>query len=635
MKFLYEYLEELKDEKNKGIIFINDLGKENFLSYSLFRKHVISFLTWLRKNNIKQDDYLIIKVQDKELYLTALWACIYGKIKCICIPLDKIDVDRKLLEIENVFMLVDGLVEILDEKIIKIDYSVFNDFDEKYLIRKREKNDVVFIQYSSGSTSSPKGITLSEENIISHSLGIESKYGLRNSDSFISWLPLNHNMGLAGFHLTPLIFNVSQIQIDTLLFRKNPIIWFDLITKFKVTVTVSNCTVLSMVSTIISTSELKKTSFDLSSLRVIFVAGEKVDFETISNFYREFKTYGLEKKMITPSYGLTESTLTVSAKDENKQFSKVCLLNTNLEIGNGIEIDEGDKGNSIVSVGTVLPHINIKIEDLDGNELKDKNIGIIKIKSKSNSNGYFKIKNKKLEIIPIKDENDLINTGDIGFIYNDELYIIGRYKEMISINGKNYFYNDIEEILKNNFIKYRNNIAISTIESENGTEQIALFIDVSIPFELIKEMQKTIIRKLGINISNCVKVNSFPMTTLGKISKYQLSLNYKNNEYHLYDKEPTQIKFSAINSEEDIEIIIKEIIYDMLNKHVNSNDFFLEICQNSMTTTILLKEIVNEVENLGYNIDKNFCIANLSNRPTIREISIHLFKMIKRDDGND
>lgn len=66
MKFLYEYLEELKDEKNKGIIFINDLGKENFLSYSLFRKHVISFLTWLRKNNIKQDDYLIIKVQDKE-----------------------------------------------------------------------------------------------------------------------------------------------------------------------------------------------------------------------------------------------------------------------------------------------------------------------------------------------------------------------------------------------------------------------------------------------------------------------------------------------------------------------------------------------------------------------------------------
>lgn len=66
------------------------------------------------------------------------------------------------------------------------------------------------------------------------------------------------------------------------------------------------------------------------------------------------------------------------------------------------------------------------------------------------------------------------------------------------------------------------------------------------------------------------------MTTLGKISKYQLSLNYKNNEYHLYDKEPTQIKFSAINSEEDIEIIIKEIIYDMLNKHVNSNDFFLK-----------------------------------------------------------
>lgn len=90
------------------------------------------------------------------------------------------------------------------------------------------------------------------------------------------------------------------------------------------------------------TNEFKFSKFN--SDRFIFVVGEKVDFKTISNLYREFKTYGLEKKMITQSYGLTESTLTVSAKDEDKQISKVCLLNTNLEIGNGIEIDEGDKG---------------------------------------------------------------------------------------------------------------------------------------------------------------------------------------------------------------------------------------------------------------------------------------------------
>lgn len=635
MKFLYEYLEELKDEKSKGIIFINNLGKENFLSYSLFREHVISFLTWLRKNNINQNDYLIIKVHDKELYLTAVWACIYGKIKCICTPLDKTNIDKKLLEIENVFMLIDESVEILDEKIIKIDYSIFNDLDEKYVICTRKTDDVVFIQYSSGSTSSPKGITLSEENIISHSLGIESKYGLRNSDSFISWLPLNHNMGLAGFHLTPLIFNVTQIQIDTLLFRKNPILWFNLITKFKVTVAVSNCTALSMVSNIISADQFKKISFDLSSLRVIFIAGEKVDSKTLSNFYRVFKTFGLKKKMLTPSYGLTESTLTVSAKDEDNYVSTIYLSDSNLEIGNKIEIDEQNIDNSIVSVGNVLPHINIKVEDLAGNELKDKHVGIIKVKSKSNSNGYFEIKNKKLEIIPIKDKKNLIDTGDIGFVYNGELYIIGRYKEMISINGKNYFYNDIEEIIKSNFMKYRNNIAISTIENENGKEHIALFIDTLIPIEMIAEIRKSVIRKLGIEISKCVKVNNFPMTTLGKISRYQLSLNYKNGEYHLYEKNSSQIDSFTINSKEDIERIIKEIMNDMLNKQVNSNDLFLEICQNSMTTTIILKEIVNEIESLGYNIDHNFCVSNISNTPTISDISIYLFKMIERDGNND
>ena len=184
-------------------------------------------------------------------------------------------------------------------------------------------------------------------------------------------------------------------------------------------------------------------------------------------------------------------------------------------------------------------------------------------------------------------------------------------------------------------MKYRNNIAISTIVNEIGEEQIALFIDTLIPIEMIAEIRKSVIRKLGIEISKCVKVSDFPMTTLGKISRYQLSLNYKNGEYHLYEKNSSQIDSFTINSKEDIERIIKEIIKDMLNKQVNSNDLFLEICQNSMTTTIILKEIVNEIESLGYSIDHNFCVSNISNTPTISDISIYLFKMIERDGNND
>lgn len=104
---------------------------------------------------------------------------------------------------------------------------------------------------------------------------------------------------------------------------------------------------------------------------------------------------------------------------------------------------------------------------------------------------------------------------------------------------------------------------------------------------------------------------------------------------YLYEKKSSQIDSFTINSKEDIDRIIKEIISDMLNKQVNSNDLFLEICQNSMTTTIILKEIVNEIESLGYNIDHNFCVSNISNTPTISDISIFLFKMIERDDNND
>lgn len=633
MKFLYEYLENLKEEKNKGIFFINNLGHEKFISYSELRNHAISFLAWLRKNNINKNDYLILKIHDKELYLTALWACIYGKIKCICTPLDRVDIDKKLLAVKNVYMLIDDKVEILDEKIIRIDYNIFNDFNEDYLIYERDKNDIVFIQYSSGSTSNPKGITLSEKNIITHSLGIELKYGLNKSDSFISWLPLNHNMGLAGFHLTPLIFNVTQIQIDTLFFRKYPLRWFELITKYKVTVAVSNCSVLSLMSTIVS--QFNKVDIDLSSLRVIFVAGEKVDFQTISNFYNDFKEYGLTKKMITPSYGLTESTLTVSAKNEDKYYKKIHLSSTNLEIGTTIEINKDNVNNAIVSVGTVLPHICVKIEDLNGNILDDENIGIIKIESESNSNGYLVIKNNNLEIISIKDENGLINTGDIGFIYDSELYVIGRYKEMISINGKNYFYTDVEEMIKKDFTKYRNNIAISTIENIDGIEELALFIDIPIPFEIISTIRKNVIRRLGIDITNCVKVKKFPLTTLGKISRYQLMLNYKNKNYQLYNENLEQSQSLTINSKEDIQRIIIEIIDDMLNKEITLDDSFVEVCQNSMTTTIILKEIVNEIESLGYAVDKNYCIANISKTPTVKDVSSYLFDLIKSRDYND
>lgn len=626
MKYLYQYLEDIANEEARGILFVNSFGKRKFVSYSEFRNHAIAFLTWLRENGIKKDDYAIIKIFDKELYLTAVWACIYGGIKCICTPLDKTEIDTNLLSISNVYMIVDQSMT-MNEKVIKVDYSIFDNTNEEFILKDRHEDDVIIIQYSSGSTSEPKGILLSEKNIITHSLGIEKQYGLSENDSFISWLPLNHNMGLAGFHITPLIFNLTQIQIDTMYFRRDPSIWFKLIDEYQISVTVSNCSTIGMM---IKLEKLfSDWNYKLNSLRVIFIAGEKVDIRTMTAFFDKFKKMGLQKNMITPSYGLTESTLTVSAKLENELVTELYVTNEQCTIGDKINITENRNSNIFISVGIPLPHIEIKITDMYGKSLNEKIIGLIKVKSDANAKGYLKIEDNKLNVYNLIDKNGFIDTGDIGFVNKGELFIIGRYKEMISINGKNYFYNDIEEQIKTKFPQYIQNIAVTTIIKKDGGEALGLFVnDESIDKEILSSMIKCVAKNLGINIEICQKMKSFPTTTLGKISRYQIAVNYENEKEYLNSCFNDNFNIDNAN---DLEKIVIKTIAELLSIDAKSDDYIIDLCKNSMTLTIVLKEVINQIEDLGFQVDKNFCIANISKSPTIKELSIYLLEMIKEN----
>lgn len=305
-------------------------------------------------------------------------------------------------------------------------------------------SDVAFLQFTSGSTSRPKGVTLTHENLAANVKCIMHD-GLRSgpSDVGVSWLPLFHDMGLIGFVVAPLVYQVSSVFVPSLLFLKRPVSWFQAMTRHQGSIAYAPNFAYALAVKRIRERELE--GIDLSTWRVAGCGAEPIRAETLDLFARTFEKVGFRKTALLPSYGMAESSLAVTFSELEEGLKILSIDGDRLwSEGRAHEVSADAPGAvPIVSCGAGFPDHRFAIFDpaaSDEASLPDGHVGEIRIQGPSVMRGYW----EDVEKTQAAFAGSWLRTGDLGFVHGGHLYVCGRSKEVVIVNGRNYYPQDIE-----------------------------------------------------------------------------------------------------------------------------------------------------------------------------------------------
>ena len=390
-------------------------------------------------------------------------------------------------------------------------------------------DDLAFIQFSSGSTGDPKGIMLSHRNIIVNLDAIRTALDLHDDDVFGNWMPLFHDMGLIGYHFTPVYCIISQYHIETIDFIMKPGLWLNLMSRQKTTI--SGCTNFGL-ALVLRYLKRNKSFFDwdFTSLKGLLNGAEPISVKIMQEFTDALGPYGLRADAMMPVYGMAEATLAVSFGHLMKR-SVITAFNASLLDRENIAqpVDpSGPSARLLSEVGVALNDIKIRIMDDNDQTVMEGISGHIQIKGPSITSGYY---NNSVATASAFCE-DWLRTGDIGFFFDGRLYISGRYKDIIFKNGRNYFANDLEDMASTiDDIKYGKVCFGGLTSRETGQDKVIAFVaslTEGKAAEIFHELRGLLRSNLGITVDELVliKSNEILKTSSGKLQRYKLMQRY-------------------------------------------------------------------------------------------------------------
>jgi thioester reductase-like protein len=390
-----------------------------------------------------------------------------------------------------------------------------------------DPSKILFLQYTSGSTMEPKGVIVTHENILNTCpLVIDHP-----APVVVSWLPQYHDMGLIGCYLYPALKGGTTYGFAPMDFIQRPILWFNAITTYHATATAAPNFAFDYCLRAGRLSKESLEACDLSSLRVLMCAAEPVKPDTYTRFLEAFQSYGLKSESFYVAYGLAENTLAVSLGGRN-----IVSVNKHVfALGKArmtTEVSEIAGATQIVSCGTPLPGLDVKIVDPEGHfALKPERIGEIWVAGSGKCQGYWNnpeltLRQFRARLVDDTPYDDgYLRTGDMGFIHKGELYVCGRIKDMIILRGQNYYPQDIEHVVEKSSSLIRHNCVAAFQVQEDSEPALAIVAEVKNPRALPEE------RKIAAAIRNYLNVEvavisliaprAIPRTSSGKIMRHK------------------------------------------------------------------------------------------------------------------
>lgn len=612
--------------KKKFMIFYNSVGDKKKISYHKFFSDASILANAIKSDNIPPRTSAIIQARETYEQLLLFWGATLANL--IPAPLAFADSPQKLSKLQNIKKILPNCI-VIDKSLLKeleTTSANKNNLEDEFYYRKLfndnhavvEKSIPFFWQFSSGSTSQPKGISMTCSMIQTNIKESLDRLGFKHEDKFLSWMPMTHDFGMIMGHLAPLNKGCDQVLIDSKLFLRRPYDWLKIASE-------ENCSLLTttnFANNFLSRQRNSLKNFpDLSKVKAIINGAEPIMQSVTKNFKKILLDCGLKNNALTTAYGLAEGTLIVTIKDLDDECCFLEVDSQNVGIKDQINIiskfNDYDKpqasksGITIANVGKAISSIDLKILDDNNNQLEELKVGHVFINGPTVTNNILNYNG-----------NDLSSgylTGDIGFIFNECLYLLGRGKDHFKVNGISYFSNEVESFLTDKLSLEHGQCIIAKNDFSKNDEIVCFIKEPSLEpyYDIVKNIFEVCYKAFGLEISTFFQIAKIPRTTSGKIQRFKLIMdclnldntrNFKNKIQ--FDKREHEEKKSHHNSTYKVDQIITSYLGEnaLKDKNVYIQDF-------ELTSLDLLKFTNHLSEKLSINLS----VVDLYSNPKITD----------------
>ena len=424
-----------------------------------------------------------------------------------------------------------------DMKLLVTDSQELKGWVEKWQQPRIAKNDIAFLQYSSGSTSSPKGVMVTHDNLLHNLDIIEKSTGVTEKSQSVFWLPPYHDMGLIGGILQGVYTGYPATLMSHMMFLQRPIRWLQAISRFQATTSGAPNFAYDLCVRRIRADQREQ--LDLSGWELAFNGAEPVDHKTLDQFADYFASCGFRRKAFFPCYGLAEATLMVVGSSTQHSPIIQNLVKSGLEQNKAIFSPKmAENTQSLVSCGRTLGAQTIKIVNAETLiECLPDEIGEIWVSGPSVTSGYWRNPLATAAVfdvyLPDCEDGPFLRTGDLGFLHDGELYITGRLKDVIIIDGKNHYPHDIERTVEiSHHAILPGGCAVFSIKN-SGSERVVVVAEIQHNLianlgEIPKAIRAFVSKYHDLSVYDIKlgRAGSIPRTTSGKIRHFLCQKNY-------------------------------------------------------------------------------------------------------------
>lgn len=541
---------------DRGVTYLKEDGHTLTQTYPELLTSAERVLSGLRAAGLTNGDQVLLQLKDHQDFITVFWGCILGGIipTPVSVPPVYDEMNQGVNKLKGVFQLqnepfiitneanaedIAGLRETFEAKtmpILTIETLLAYEPDEQHY--EPEPDEPVLQLLSSGSTGVPKCIRHHHQSILSRIIAFEQVNGFTHEDVSLNWMPLDHVGGIVMFHVHDVYLGCQQISPSIDQFIERPMVWLDWVETYGVTRTWAPNFAFAMMNEY--EDEIRKGSWDLSTLTYIMNAAEAVVPKVTQRFMHIMCQHRLSRHAMVPAYGMSE---TSSAIVQSKKFMRNGEQDGQLTIDQNsltseIEYVTHDHPNKMTftEVGTPIPSVWIRIVDEHHEVLPEDQVGRLQVKSPTIMMGYYQNEEANQEVFA---ENGWFHTGDLGFIHEGRLVLTGREKDIIVINGANYLNYEIEAVVEEvDGVEVTFAAAYGIYNPESSNDTLAVFFvsqrdSIEEQITMIQQIREAIIRKIGIEPDHIipVKKDQFPKTESGKIQRAQLGAALKDGAF--------------------------------------------------------------------------------------------------------
>ncbi|MFT4622876.1 MAG: fatty-acyl-CoA synthase [Myxococcota bacterium] len=527
--------------------FMDLKGEETPFKYTEFDVATLQRAAALQAYGLRKGDRVGLIVIDPMDFVLTFLACI--RIGVVPVPLyppmsfGSLDAyferTRKVLASSEASLLIAsarlknvlwGLVDKVPSLHKLVPVESFREATGMPALPKITGDDLAFLQYTSGSTADPKGVMVTHGSLVANCRGIINDAVQMGPDTRgVSWLPLYHDMGLIGFVIAPVCHGLSITYIPTLRFIKRPNVWMDAVHRHRANITFAPNFAFALAARKARPQDLEK--WDLSCLDRLGCGAEPIQPETMRQFTELFgKHCNLPEHAISPAYGMAESTLAISIKRFGRTMNTVAI-DTDVFRNDGKVVAPIDDRptTEFVACGEAFPGHEVAALDEQGNELPEGTEGELCLKGPSVTPGYFN--NPEATAEAWKD--GWLHTGDLGFLLDKQVYVTGRIKDLVIVNGRNVHPQAIEWSAAEVDGVRKGNVVAFSVPSSTG-EQLVVVLEsrADDPSSLVAPVRSHIQRELSLRAEDVIVLppGSLPKTSSGKLQRRKARQQYLNGE---------------------------------------------------------------------------------------------------------